>query len=119
MKHDDNLNNQLKIKSQEIERLQNLVREQRTVIDNQKETIQLLMNEAVSHEEISSLRAALSSKSPLLQLVAATPMSEQKATKQLRAENAALRREIDEIEQRHLNELKAMRAQFALLSSYI
>lgn len=101
----------------EIARLQNIIREQRTVIDNQKETIKLLMNEAVSHEEISSLRAALASKSPLLQLVAATPMSEQKATTQLRAENAALRREIEEIETRHLAELKAMRAQFASLSS--
>lgn len=106
-----------KDKDAEIERLTNILREQRTVIENQKETIRLLMNEAVSHEEISSLRAALASKSPLLQLVAATPMSEQRATKQLRAENAALRREIDEMETRHLNELKAMRAQFALLSS--
>lgn len=110
-------NNNNSDKDAEIERLTNIVREQRTVIENQKETIRLLMNEAVSHEEISSLRAALASKSPLLQLVAATPMSEQRATKQLRAENAALRREIDEMEMRHLNELKAMRAQFALLSS--
>lgn len=101
----------------EIERLTNLVRDQRTIINNQKETIRLLMSESVKHEEISSLRAALASKSPLLQLVAATPMSEQRATKQLRAENEALRREIDEIEMRHLNELKAMRAQFAMLSS--
>ena len=44
-------------------------------------------------------------------------MSESRATAQLRAENAALRREIDEIETRHLSELKAMRAQFASLSS--
>jgi predicted RNase H-like nuclease (RuvC/YqgF family) len=75
------------------------------------------MNEAVAHEEISSLRAALAAKTPLLQLVAATPMTEQRATKQLRSENAALRREIDEIEIRHLNELKQMRAQYASLAA--
>ncbi|KAH0793683.1 hypothetical protein GPJ56_002404 [Histomonas meleagridis] len=103
--------------SAEIEKLRNLVREQRTIIENQKETIRLLMNEAVSHEEITSLRAALASKSPLLQLVAATPMSEQKATKRLRAENAALRKEIEEIEIRHMNDLKQMRTQFAALAS--
>jgi hypothetical protein len=87
------------------------------VIENQKETIKLLMTEAVSHEEIASLRAALASKSPLLQLVAATPMSEQRATKQLRADNAVLRRQMDEMEVRHLSELKAMRGQFASLAA--
>ena len=32
----------------------------------------------------------------------------QKATKRLRAENATLRKEIEEIEIRHMNDLKAM-----------
>jgi hypothetical protein len=103
--------------SAEIERLRTMSREQRSVIENQKQTIKLLLNEAVAHEEISSLRAALASKSPILQVVAATPMSEQPSTKQLRNENRALRKQIDDIEIRHLNELKAMKAQFAALAA--
>jgi len=104
-------------KDKEIEKLQELAKQQRHIIDSQKETIKLLMNEQISYEEITKLRAALASKSPLLQLVAATPMSESRALTQLKAENAALRRQIDEIENRHMNELRSLRTQFASLSS--
>jgi hypothetical protein len=101
----------------EIERLQAIVREQRTVIDNQKETIRRLMSENGTHEEIASLRAALACKSPLLQRMASIPTYEQRAIKQLKADNAALRREIEETEVKYLNELKRLRSQLASLSA--
>lgn len=101
----------------EIERLQNIVVSQRSIIDSQKQTIKLLMKEQINYEEMSKLRAALASKDPLLQLVAATPLSETRLTQDLRAENASLRREIDEIENRHLAEMKALRSQYAQLSA--
>lgn len=101
----------------EINRLKDLVMQQRHIIDSQKETIKLLMKEQINYEEMSKLRAALVSKDPLLQLVAATPLSESRAMADLRAENASLRREIDEIETRHLSEMKALRAQYAQFSS--
>jgi cytidine deaminase len=45
------------------------------------------------------------------------PEAEQRAKKQLDADNAALRRQIEEREARHLSELKAMRVQLASLSA--
>lgn len=101
----------------EINRLKELVMQQRHIIDSQKETIKLLMKEQINYEEMSKLRSALASKDPLLQLVAATPLSESRAMSDLRAENASLRREIDEIETRHLAEMKALRSQFAQMSA--
>ena len=101
----------------EVERLQNMVLAQRTVIEQQKQTIKLLMKEQINYEEMSKLRAALASKDPLLQLVAATPLAETRLTQDLRAENASLRREIDEIENRHLEEMKKLRAQYAQLAA--
>jgi hypothetical protein len=86
--------------STELKLLQDAVCAQRAVIDDQKQTIKKLMGESVSPEEIASLRGALAAKSPLLQLVAAPPISEQRIAKQLRADNSALRREIDEMEVR-------------------
>jgi hypothetical protein len=101
----------------EIERLQAIVREQRTVIDTQKEAVRRLMTETGTHQEIATLRANLACKSPLLQKVAATPMSEQRTVKRLKADNAALRREIDNTEVRHLTELKRMKTLLASLSA--
>jgi hypothetical protein len=104
-------------RSHELKLLQDTVRAQRAVIDNQKETIKVLMSESVSPEEIASLRAALAAKSALLQLVAAPPVAEQRAAKQLKADNSALRREIDEMEMRHLAEMKQMRVLCASLTA--
>lgn len=106
-----------KDKDKEIARLQKIVVQQRHIIDSQKETIRLLMKEQISYEEISKLRQALTQKSPLLQLVAATPLSETREMTNLRAENASLRRQLDELENRHLSELKMLKSQFAQLSS--
>ena len=101
----------------EIEKFKEQVITQRHIIDSQKDTIKLLMNEQINYEEITKLRQALSSKNPLLQLVAATPLSESRTVTQLKAENASLRRQIDEIENRHLTELRNLKTQFVSLSS--
>lgn len=106
-----------KAKDEEIQRLQELVVKQRHIIETQKETIKMLMKEQVTHEEIESLRAGLASKSPLLQLVAATPLSESRAMTQLKAENASLRRQMEDMEARHLTDLKTLRAQYAVINS--
>jgi hypothetical protein len=103
--------------SLELARLQDVVREQRTIIEHQKQTIKMLMSESTSPQEIAALRATLAAKSPLLQLVAAPSVSEQRAAKQLRADNAAMRREIEEMEVRHLGEMKQLRVLCASLAA--